>query len=388
MKKVFSKREICKFLVTYHGLNQLNVFGTGKEGIVNYLNKINSIQTDPLNIIGKNAEIIFHSRFSDFNPEMLNELLYKDNLLIDGYDKEACIYLSKDWNKFSNIRKEMANYDIRVLNYRNNQDALNHLDDVYDFILNNPNTTSKDYKISGGGNGRWGSSNLSNCALNHLWCKGIIGISKRKQNIKYYSDIKLIIKAEELDNDLKDFNSFMEWYIIRRLNEIGVYWLKRGAGWQGFFLKDLTLVKAIIDKLVIQNEIIEIEIDGFKEKFYLTNNAYKELIMSLDIKLKENIRFIAPLDNMIWDRKVVKKLFDFEYTWEVYIPENKRKYGYYVLPILYRDKIIGRFEPKRDKGRKDKLMINKIWFGEEKYNCDYIRKLIDKEVIRYNCTFK
>lgn len=57
----------------------------------------------------------------------------------------------------------------------------------------------------------------------------------------------------------------------------------------------------------------------------------------------ERVRFIAPLDNIIWDRKFVKEIFDFEYIWEVYKPEKLRQYGYYVLPILLGDKLIARF---------------------------------------------
>jgi uncharacterized protein YcaQ len=57
------------------------------------------------------------------------------------------------------------------------------------------------------------------------------------------------------------------------------------------------------------------------------------------------IRVLAPLDNLLWDRVLVHKLFDFQYTWELYVPAKKRKYGYYVLPILYHNKIIARMEP-------------------------------------------
>ena len=63
-------------------------------------------------------------------------------------------------------------------------------------------------------------------------------------------------------------------------------------------------------------------------------------------------RILAPLDNMLWDRLLVQKVFGFNYTWEVYVPMEKRKYGYYVLPVLYRNNIIARLEPvKYQKGR-------------------------------------
>lgn len=71
---------------------------------------------------------------------------------------------------------------------------------------------------------------------------------------------------------------------------------------------------------------------------------------------------LAPLDNLLWDRQLVKELFDFEYRWEVYKPIGERCYGYYVLPVLYGDHFAARFEPGRDK--KTGALIIKNWWWE------------------------
>ena len=75
---------------------------------------------------------------------------------------------------------------------------------------------------------------------------------------------------------------------------------------------------------------------------------------------------IAPLDNLLWDRRLVEQLFDFSYVWEVYKPVSERRYGYYVLPILYGDRFIARFEPGRDK--KSRAIIIKRWWWEATVN--------------------
>jgi len=71
---------------------------------------------------------------------------------------------------------------------------------------------------------------------------------------------------------------------------------------------------------------------------------------------------LAPLDNLLWDRRFVEELFDFYYIWEVYKPVAERRYGYYVLPVLYGDRFIARFEPGQDK--KNKTLIIKKWWWE------------------------
>ena len=73
--------------------------------------------------------------------------------------------------------------------------------------------------------------------------------------------------------------------------------------------------------------------------------------------------FIAPLDNLLWDRKNIQRLFDFSYMWEVYKPEKQREYGYYVLPVLYVDRFIGRFDPAFDK-KTGRLTIKDWWWEE------------------------
>ena len=155
--------------------------------------------------------------------------------------------------------------------------------------------------------------------------------------------------TEFQDSIHNSHQEFMEWYVLRRLESLGVYWLKRGPGWLGFHLKDIKVIQSIICKLVEQGSLIEVEIEGMKEKFYLTKANYDLLLNYSNTLLHNNLRFIAPFDNYIWDRDLVKALFNFDYKWEVYVPEEKRKFGYYVLPVLYEDRFIGRLETSRDK---------------------------------------
>ena len=75
----------------------------------------------------------------------------------------------------------------------------------------------------------------------------------------------------------------------------------------------------------------------------------------------KGVSFIAPLDNLIWDRKLIAQLFDFEYTWEVYKPSTMRQYGYYVLPVLYGDRFIARFEPRLNKKANVLEVLNWWW---------------------------
>jgi uncharacterized protein YcaQ len=71
--------------------------------------------------------------------------------------------------------------------------------------------------------------------------------------------------------------------------------------------------------------------------------------------------FIGPLDNLIWDRDLIRCLFDFDYTWEVYKPVSQRKYGHYVLPVLYGDRFVARVEPIFDRKARVLTLVNWWW---------------------------
>lgn len=387
MKTLFTKAEIRKFLILYFGLNQRDVFGHGKEGILNYFDRVHNIQSDPLNIVGRNAEIILHNRFHRFSSKTLNEMLYEEYSLVDGFDKEAAIFRASDWGKFSYIRKALVQMDLRVLKYRHNEEALQYLEETKASVFSNPDSSSLNMDKKHGNEGRWGSNNLVNCALNHLYSQGEIGISNRKGNVKCYRDIKLMIPEKIRNDHFESIETFQEWYLLRRLDALGVYWLKSGAGWQGFYINDKKNRFAWMQKLLEKGKVIKISIEGIKEFFYLTPNAYQILLASDSEELAESVRFIAPLDNIIWDRTLVKELFDFEYVWEVYKPVSKRKFGYYVLPVLYKDIFIGRIEPSREKNRKAILEIENIWFEKEEYDSLEVREKIAKELQIYNETF-
>ena len=94
-----------------------------------------------------------------------------------------------------------------------------------------------------------------------------------------------------------------------------------------------------------------------------------ESVLSGQADCKARVEFLAPLDPMLWDRRLIEKVFDFKYTWEIYTPKEKRQYGYYVLPVVWGDRMIGRIEPVIREGE---LKVNGLWLEP---GIRYTRKL-------------
>jgi uncharacterized protein YcaQ len=148
--------------------------------------------------------------------------------------------------------------------------------------------------------------------------------------------------------------------VLRRISAAGLMWNKPSDAWLYIWNLKSAERNKIFSELLNEDKIIEIQAEDSKYKFYCLSED-KDILDKVNIKAKERTELIAPLDNMMWDRKLIKELFDFEYKWEIYTPVKDRKYGYYVLPILHGDKFIGRTEAVCDKKNKT-LVVKAVWF--------------------------
>ncbi len=155
---------------------------------------------------------------------------------------------------------------------------------------------------------------------------------------------------------------YHDWYVHRRIGGIGLLWNRSGDAWLGMAGIKSQERNAALRRLVRSGKVIELEVEGNDRPFYLRAEdlaCLEETQSGPDPAPRAAI--LAPLDNLLWDRKLVKELFDFEYIWEVYKPVSERRYGYYVLPVLYGDRFVARFEPGWDK-REGRLTIQNWWW--------------------------
>lgn len=359
MIRELSKEDIRQLLVNYHNLNGREN-NSGICGVRQILARIGSLQYDPLNVVGRNADLVLQSRVKNYSPEILQTLLYTEHSLIDGFDKEMCIYNTNEYSKFSKIRKAHTESTLRTLKGRNQLGALDILEEVRNHIEKYGVTGTRDLSIGESKEGKWGHRKLSSAALDYLYNKGELCVANKKGTQKYFDFTEKVLKPEYCNNyDFPTLEDFYDWYVKRRIACVGVIWDKRGGAWQGHYLSDNTIRKAALKRLLDRGEIEQFYVEGMKELFYIISDDLELL------NLRENektVRFIAPLDNILWDRNMIEKIFGFEYRWEVYTPVDKRKFGYYVIPVLYGNEFIARFEPNLLS--KEKCFSIKNWWWE------------------------
>ena len=348
------------FLVSHQDLNDSRAL-EGYEGAVSYLRKVRCIQFDPLNVVGRNPDLVLQARVRNYRPEILADLLYRDRILVDGADKMLSIFPREDYPKMARIRKATAEELTGILSRRGSSEALDILEEVREYIRANGPQPASGIDIGGRAKeGRWGHKKLSSAALDYLYHSGQLGISAKIGTQKVYDLIENLL-PEEILNGKDPFDTdrdFLKWYVMRRIGSIGLVWNRNAGAWLGHFLGDQRLRTEIIRELTEEGALLAFRVEGSKETFYMRKEDAGDLEKGADDPVA---RFIAPLDNLIWDRGMTEEIFHFRYSWEVYTPVVKRKYGYYVLPVLYRNRFVARFEPESSNG-KEPLRIKNWWW--------------------------
>lgn len=377
--KLYSKEEARHMICRYHNLDGAEELSR-QDGVKKIMRRIHSIQYDPLNVLSRNADLVLQARVKDYKEQYLYNLLYKEHELVDGYDKEMCIYNVEDFSRFEFVRNEYRKHMILTLKYRNQMGTLDILDDVKDFVSEHGITGTKDISIGEVRESSWGHRKLSSAALDYLFNSGELCVVDKRGTQKYFDLTERVLKSKFLQCDPNmTIQDFLEWYTERRIESVGFIWNKSGGAWQGCFLSENNIRISALQRLLEKNKIEEIQIEGIKEPFYVSSNLKKHMKSQIS---DAYVRFIAPLDNIMWDRQMLETLFEFTYRWEVYTPVVKRKYGYYVLPVLYNDQFVARFEAEPINKAKEFIVKNWWWELGIKPNDD-MKEAIIKEMTHF-----
>jgi uncharacterized protein len=335
-----------------------------KSEILGFFRRVGCVQYDPVNIVGYNSDLALQARVQSYRPRFLDELLYQDRLLKDGWDKVSSIYPMEDFPYFARHRALMVkqhgapdNPPMKIageiLDAIRARGALSSLD------LAHPEQIKWD----------WGfPTNLARAALEVLYAMGTLGIHHRVGTRRYFDLNERLIPAPILaflDPNLSE-EDYQDWHVLRRIGGLGMADPNRWSDyWLGILRVKTQARQAALRRLLEAGKVLSVTVeDNPKRTYFIRSIDFPTLESALNAPpILPQACFLPPLDNLLWDRKLLRTIFDFNYSWEVYKPASKLIYGHYVLPVLYGDRFIARFEPLCAK-KSGVFTINNWWWEE------------------------
>ncbi|MCP4580309.1 MAG: winged helix-turn-helix domain-containing protein [candidate division Zixibacteria bacterium] len=336
----------------------------GKEGIARTIEKLGYVQIDTIAVIERAHHHTLRTRRPDYNQQMLHELQANDRRLFEYWGHAASYLPMSDYRFYLPRMKRFKDPKSKWEKAR--LQKYGHLmKPVLERIINEGPLSSKDFEPPPGKKkGTWWDWRPAKTALEMLFWQGKLMITERRNFQRVY-DLTERVLPDGVDTNCPDNNELGRFLVNRALSAYGPASHKEII--EHIHGADRDVVLNAIKDMTDSGDIIKVAISGLqKNSYYIKPELYEK--SSKLRKTRARALLLSPFDNLIIQRDRTLKLFDFDYAIECYTPAAKRKFGYFVLPILYGDIFAGRLDPKAD--RKNKILIIRNLVFEPEFNPD------------------
>lgn len=309
----------------------------GKEGVLAFFQRHKCVQSDPIEVAGRNADLTLQSRICDYRRKDLTDLLYEDRRLFEYFCKMMSILPVETFPVF---RRKMRGFERRraqfFVEYRKETNQ------VLRMLRNGP-VSPRELADLGRMDWGWGhKAKISNVILTRLWVSGKVMVHHREGAVKYYALTEQVIPKKYLAAELPAEEAAKEiaLLIVKASRLVS----SSRAPEQWFDVGKTKEVEALLGKLEREGKVFSLKVEGWRDKLYAPIEDMGIWNRPKDVE-EDYVRFLAPLDPLLWNRQLFRTIYGLDYAWEVYKRPKERKYGYYCLPILFNGDAVGLMDP-------------------------------------------
>lgn len=353
-----------RFLVMRHLLAPPRSLPPGLDSVRTVIARLGSLQFDPLDVTGRNHDLVLAARIDGYRREMTDELLYAERWLYETYNKGLSLvptaelpFYRVSWDR-SRAREEGST-------------LAEHADlvaELLERITRDGPLSATDIEPRAAIDWWWRPTNQVRAILEALAISGILALVRRDGNRRVY-DLTERLFPPALLAERPDEAEQLRHKLLSRYRAHGLLGLAGGQAevWLGTG-RTAAERYASRDALLEAGVLVPVEVEGVRGT-RLILAAESPILESAaasvagDGGLDAGVAFLAPLDPLAWDRDLLRSLFDFDYIWEVYVPAARRRWGYYVLPVLWGDRFVGRIEPRIERAS-GILRILDLWWED------------------------
>ena len=323
------------------------------QGLLNVVRDIGCLQLDPISAVARSHLLVLFSRAGRFDPAELDQLLWRDRSLFEYWAHVASIVTTEDYpiHQWMMRRhgRDGSQWAFRTRAWvEKNQSLRRHILDELKRKGPLPSRYFEDKTAHGWYSTGWTSGRNVNKMIDLLWLQGTLMVAAR-QGLQKLWDLSTRVLPEWTPRERLSDREVVYRAAQKSLRALGVATPRHIN--QHYTRGRYPNLKSVLGELERHGRIERVEIRGWPGDWYI-HTEDRPLLESLEHGAwQPRTTLLSPFDNLICDRARTELIFDFEYRIEIYVPEPKRKFGYYVLPILHGDRFVGRMDSKMDRER-------------------------------------
>ncbi len=350
-----------RFLVAHQMLSPARSIKGGPTAVLEVMRRLGSLQFDPIAVAGRSHDLVLHARVADYEPAWA-DLLYERREIFEAYNKGLSFVPT---SAFPWFRGTLSRSPARLLDENPEVAAY-----VLERIRADGPLSSLDFERKSGPTTDWfgARTNTVRAVLEAYAVTGVLGLARRDGNRRYYDLLERLLPADVLAHELPLIEQ-LRYKLLSRYRAHGLL----GVSGAGDIFSGIGPAKpdprlpgypgrnALREELVEAGELVVVKVDGVSGKRFVV----REEVALLDAPPEPatSVAFLSPFDALVWDRKLLGSLFGFDYVWELFHPPDKRRWGWYVLPIVFRDSFVGRIEPRIDR-EVARVQVLDVWWQD------------------------
>jgi len=350
-----------RFLVTRQGLAPARAFEGGLDAVLEVFRRLGSIQFDPIAVAGRTHDLVLHARVADYEPAWC-DALYERREIFEAYNKGLSFVPASEFPWF---RATSSRNSPRIL--AENADVAKR---VLDRIRADGPLSALDFDRAQGATLDWFGvpTNTVRAVLEAYTVTGVLGLARRDGNRRYYDLLERLLPADVLARTVP-LREQLRHKLLSRYRAHGLL----GVGGGGDIFGGIGPAKpdprlpghpgrtAVREELIAEGALVPVEVEGVRGKRFVLEEEVG--LLEGAPEPPPSVAFLPPFDPLVWDRALLGSLFEFDYVWELFHPPAKRRWGWYVLPLLFRDRLVGRIEPRIDRAAGQVQMLD-LWWEE------------------------
>jgi uncharacterized protein YcaQ len=328
-----------------------------KPGLLQLIDDLGFVQVDSIATVDRAHHMILFSRSQTYRREHLTTLLEKDRDLFEHWTHDASIIPARFFRYWKHRFRRREPVIAERWKKWHGEDFDAAFEETFRHIAENGAIMSRDMKADDHKSGGWWNWHPNKTALEYFWHTGKLSIAGRTNFQKIYDLTERVIPAAYFEPEVTE-EEFVDWACRSALERLGFATSGEiAAFWEIITPEEAkTWVKDHRDELV---DVVIGTADGSKPRQSFAFHGFPDALGNIPDP-PARIRVLSPFDPLLRNRDRAERLFNFFYRIEVFVPEAKRQYGYYVFPLLEGDRMIGRIDMKADR-KAGSLDVRKLW---------------------------